>query len=393
MPSWGRLDGMPQTVEIGLGRHARRAYHLDEIALVPTRRTRGSAQVSMAWQIDAHSFGLPLVAAPSDSIVSPATAVEVERLGGLAVLDGEGLWTRYEDPTAELAKLDDVGASDNGTLQRIYSTPVSVDLLRRRVAELRSSGVRVAIRLSPQHTAELAPHVLGEGVDLLVIQGTVISAEHVATEATGRDAGQAVLGLNLKTFIADLDVPVLVGGVTNYQTALHLMRTGAAGVIIGYGAHLGSTTHNALGIDVPMATALIDAAAARRDYLDETGGRYVHLIAYGDLACGGDIAKALACGADAVMLGEALALAQEAPGDGRYWDPTAAHPRVPRAAMIDHRLPDQSRPTLEELIAGPTADPSGERNLFGAVRRVMGKCGYSSIKEFQKTELIVTDGR
>ena len=387
---------MPQTVEIGLGRHARRAYHLDEIALVPTRRTRGSAQVSMTWQIDAHTFGLPMVAAPSDAIVSPATAVEIERLGGLAVLDGEGLWTRYDDPAAELARLDAADSrahvGDNSQLQRMYSAPVSPDRLRQRVAELRSAGVRVAVRLSPQHTAELAPHVLGEGVDLLVIQGTVISAEHVASEATGRD-GQAVLGLNLKTFIADLDVPVLVGGVTNYQTALHLMRTGAAGVIIGYGAHLGSSTHSALGIDVPMATALIDAAAARRDYLDETGGRYVHLIAYGDLATGGDIAKALACGADAVMLGEALALAQESPGGGRYWDATAAHPRVPRAAVVDHRMGDRDRPTLEELIAGPTADPSGERNLFGAVRRVMGKCGYSSVKEFQKTELIVTNGR
>ena len=161
-------------------------------------------------------------------------------------------------------------------------------------------------------------------------------------------------------------------------------------MIIGYGAHLGSTTHSALGIDVPMATALIDAAAARRDYLDETGGRYVHLVAYGDLATGGDIAKALACGADAVMLGDALAAAAEAPGRGRYWDATAAHPRVPRSAVVDLGIPEDERPSLEEVLDGPTADPSGERNLFGAVRRVMGKCGYSSIKEFQKTELIIT---
>jgi IMP dehydrogenase len=372
---------MPETVEIGLGRHARRGYHLDQVALVPTRRTRGSAVVSTAWQIDAHNFGLPLVAAPSDAVVSPATAVEVERLGGLAVLDGEGLWTRYEDAAAELAKLD--GTTE--TLQRVYAKPVSPELLRTRVAELRSSGVRVAVRLSPQHTTELAPYVLSEGIDLLVIQGTVISAEHVAEGD--------VPGLNLKTFIADLDVPVLVGGVTNYQTALHLMRTGAAGVIIGYGAHLGSTTHAVLGIDVPMGTALIDAAAARRDYLDETGGRYVHLIAYGDMTTGGNIAKALACGADAVMLGEALAVAEEAPGGGRYWDATAAHPRVPRSAIVDHTYPDEKRPTLEELLVGPTADPTGERNLFGAVRRVMGKCGYSTVKEFQKVELVVTSGR
>ncbi|HET8582095.1 MAG TPA: GuaB3 family IMP dehydrogenase-related protein [Jatrophihabitans sp.] len=366
-------------VEIGLGRSARRGYHLDEIALVPTRRTRGQAMVSTAWQIDAHAFDLPLVAAPSDAIVSPTSAVEIERLGGLAVLDGEGLWPRYEDAGAELAVLGD----DTAQLQRVYAQPVSPELLRARIAQLRASGVRVAVRLSPQHTTELAPHALAEGVDLLVIQGTVISAEHV------RD-GEA--GLNLKTFIADLDVPVLVGGVTNYQTALHLMRTGAAGVIIGYGAHLGSSTHAALGIDVPMATALIDAAAARRDYLDETGGRYVHLVAYGDLTTGADIAKALACGADAVMLGEALAVAAEAPGGGWYWDATAAHPRVPRSAVVDLAFDDE-RPALAELLVGPTSDPSGERNLFGAVRRVMGKCGYSSVKEFQKVELIVTGGR
>ena len=247
--------------------------------------------------------------------------------------------------------------------------------------------MRVAVRLSPQHTADLAPHVLAEGVDLLVIQGTVISAEHVV--------GENEPGLNLKTFIADLDIPVLVGGVTNYQTALHLMRTGAAGVIIGYGAHLGSTTHSMLGIEVPMATALVDAAAARRDYLDETGGRYVHLVAYGDLSTGGDIAKALACGADAVMLGEPLAAAAGAPGGGRYWDATAAHPRVPRSAVVDLGAGAGRATGLRSrsCCSGPTSDPSGQRNLFGAVRRVMGKCGYSTLKEFQKAELIVTGGQ
>jgi IMP dehydrogenase len=226
--------------------------------------------------------------------------------------------------------------------------------------------------------------VLKAGADILVIQGTVISAEHVASDHAVEDA------LNLKTFIADLDIPVLVGGCTNYQTALHLMRTGAAGVIVGYGAHSGSTTHSALGIDVPMATAIADAAAARRAYLDETGGRYVHLIAYGDMSTGGDIAKALVCGADAVMLGEPLAVAQESPGGGRFWDPTASHPRLPRSALVDLGVDAEDRPALEEVLLGPTADPSGERNLFGGVSRVMAKCGYSSVKEFQKAELIVT---
>jgi IMP dehydrogenase len=374
---------MPETVEIGLGRDARRSYHLDEIALVPTRRTRGSAVVSTAWQIDAHAFDLPLVAAPSDAVVSPQTARDIERLGGLAVLDGEGLWTRHADAHKRLASLGE----DPALLQEAYGSPVLPDLLRQRIGELREAGVRVAVRLSPQHTVELAPHALAAGVDLLVVQGTVISAEHVASSEAEANA------LNLKTFIADLDVPVIVGGCANYQTALHLMRTGAAGVIVGYGAHPGSTTHSALGIDVPMATAIVDAAAARRDHLDETGGRYVHLIAYGELSTGGDIAKALACGADAVMLGDALAVAVEAPGDGCYWDPTAGHPRVPRSTVVPLGFPRDERPSLAEVLLGPTRDPSGERNLFGAVRRAMGKCGYSSVKEFQKVELLLTAGR
>jgi IMP dehydrogenase len=374
---------MPDTVEIGLGRTVRRGYHLDELALVPTRRTRGSAQVSTTWQIDAHSFELPFVAAPSDAVVSPATAVTIDAAGGLAVLDGEGLWTQYDDPTAELAQPHE-GTAD---LQRLYARPVSPELLRRRITQLRESGVRVALRLSPQHTVELAPHVLAAGVDLLVIQGTVTSAEHVIGSPNSDTSNSA---LNLKTFIADLDIPVIVGGCSNYQTALHLMRTGAAGIIVGYGAHAGSTTPDVLGIEVPMATAIVDAAAARRDYLDETGGRYVHLIAYGDAYTGGDIAKSLACGADAVMLGAALANASDAPGGGQYWDSTASHPRLPRSAVVDSVRGPGAQPDLAQLINGPAIDPSGTVNLFGALRRSMAKCGYSSVKEFQKAELVLT---
>ncbi|MDQ6936405.1 MAG: GuaB3 family IMP dehydrogenase-related protein [Actinomycetota bacterium] len=375
---------MPDTVEIGLGRTIRRAYHLDEIALVPTRRTRASAQVSTSWQIDAHTFDLPLVAAPSDAVVSPASAATIEKLGGLAVLDGEGLWSRYDDPAAELAAI----AGDAGDLQRLYSRPVSSALLKGRVGELRAAGVRVAIRLSPQHTVELAPAVLAAGVDLLVIQGTVISAEHVVGTVGSVSSNAA---LNLKTFIAELDVPVIVGGASNYQTALHLMRTGAAGVIVGYGAHPGATTPGVLGIDVPMATAIVDAATARRDYLDETGGRYVHLIAYGDVRTGGDIAKSLACGADAVMLGAPLAGAADAPGRGYYWDPTAAHPMLPRSSLVE--VPVHADADLGRVIDGPAGDPTGSTNLFGSLRRAMAKCGYSSVKEFQKAELLLTRPR
>ena len=265
-----------------------------------------------------------------------------------------------------------------------YATPVRPELVAARIEEIRGTGARTSVRFSPQNALVFANTAMDAGVDVLVIQGTVISAEHVAA---GREP------LNLKTFIALLDIPVVVGGCGDYQTALHLMRTGAAGVIVGYGAHPGSTTHEVLGIEVPMATAIADAAPARRDYLDETGGRYVHLVAYGDVMTGGDAAKAIACGADAVMLGEPLALAAEAPAAGWDWDPPVRHPPLPRSGL--HRTGDQLQgdadlpPALSEVLLGPTADASGSRNIFGSLRRAMAKCGYSSVKEFQKVELTV----
>jgi IMP dehydrogenase len=374
-------------VEIGMGKTARRSYHLDDLALVPSRRTRGSADVSVAWQLDAHRMDLPLMVAPCDAVVSPTTATLVDKLGGLAVLNGEGLWTRYEEPEPVLARI--VGAADGDRLaaQRVvrdaYAAPVRPELVSARIEEIRGTGARTAVRFSPQNTLVFANTALDAGVDVLVVQGTVISAEHVAA---GREP------LNLKTFIALLDIPVVVGGCGDYQTALHLMRTGAAGVIVGYGAHHESTTHEVLGIEVPMATAIADAAAARRDYLDETGGRYVHLVAYGDIMTGGDVAKAVACGADAVMLGEPLGAAAEAPGQGWYWDPTVSHPKLPRSWLHWSRSEGEetdSPPALSEVLLGPTADASGARNVFGALRRAMAKCGYSSLKEFQKVELTV----
>jgi IMP dehydrogenase len=306
------------------------------------------------------------------------------------VLNGEGLWTRYEEPEPVLARIVEAAESDRLAAQRVvrdaYAAPVRPELVAARIEEIRGTGARTAVRFSPQNTLVFANTALDAGVDVLVVQGTVISAEHVAA---GREP------LNLKTFIALLDIPVVVGGCGDYQTALHLMRTGAAGVIVGYGAHPGSTTHEVLGIEVPMATAIADAAAARRDYLDETGGRYVHLVAYGDVMTGGDAAKAIACGADAIMLGEPLATSAEAPGDGWYWDPTVSHPKLPRSWL--HRSRDQldaygdgdQPPPLSEVLLGPTADASGSRNIFGALRRAMAKCGYSSVKEFQRVELTV----
>jgi IMP dehydrogenase len=373
---------MRDSVEIGLGRSARRGYTLDDIGIVPSRRTRDIDVVSLTWQIDAYRFDIPLVAMPSDATMSPATVGAVGRAGGLGVLDAEGLWTRYDDPLPLLDELSDLDPDDATiALQRIYAEPVREELIGLRIKEIRDTGATTAVRVSPQHTAALAPAVLSAGVDLLVIQGTIVSAEHVSPSP-------AQPPLNLKTFIADLDVPVIVGGCTNYQTALHLMRTGAAGVIVGTSSDEWSTTGAVLGIEVPMATAIVDAASARRDYLDETGGRYVHVIAAGGIETSGHIAKALACGADAVMLGEPLSMAAEAPGRGAWWHVSASHPNLPRGryATSSEKWPLGS---LDQVLSGPSTSPEGFLNLFGGLRRSIAKSGYSDLKEFQRVELVI----
>jgi IMP dehydrogenase len=364
-------------VEIGLGKSAQRGYHLDDIAIVPTRRTRDVDDVSTAWQLDAYRFGIPCVAHPSDATMSPASVAALGKAGGLGVLNVEGLWTRYEDPTKQLLSLKDSDAP-TALLQEIYSEPIKPELIAERVREIKEQEVTVAVRVSPQHTLKLAPVILDAGVDLLVIQGTLVSAEHVSTVDEP---------LNLKEFIADLDLPVIVGGCTNYQTALHLMRTGAAGVIVGVGADYLSSTDSVLGIRVPMATAIADAAAARRDYLDETGGRYVHLIADGDVHTSGDIAKSLACGADAVMLGMPLTLAAGAPAGGLWWHASASHPKLPRGHV--GAIEDAHPVPLEKLLFGPSDDASGSLNLFGGLKRAMAKCGYRDLKEFQRVGLML----
>jgi IMP dehydrogenase len=364
-------------VEIGLGKIAQRGYHLDEISIVPSRRTRDVDDVSTLWQLDAYQFKIPCVAHPSDAIMSPQTAVALGRLGGLGVLNVEGLWCRYEDPVPILTELAGLAGTGTGRLQEVYAEPIKPELIVERVKEMRGGGVTVAVRVSPQHTLAIAPVILDAGVDILVIQGTVVSAEHVSTVDEP---------LNLKEFIADLDLPVIVGGCTNYQTALHLMRTGAAGVVVGVGADRHSTTDRVLGIRVPMATAIADAAAARRDYLDETGGRYVHLIADGDIGTSADIAKALGCGADAVMLGEPLARCVGAPASGAWWHSAASHPKLPRGVYAPAA---PASATLEELLFGPSHEATGQVNLFGGLRRAMAKCGYQNLKEFQKVGLLL----
>ncbi|VEG52112.1 inosine 5-monophosphate dehydrogenase [Mycolicibacterium aurum] len=380
---------MRDMVEIGMGRTARRTYELGDINIVPSRRTRSSKDVSTSWQLDAYRFEIPVLAHPTDALVSVEFAIEMGRLGGLGVLNGEGLLGRHADASDKIAQVIELAenepdpAASTRLLQQLHSEPIDLDLLGAAVARIREAGVTTAVRVSPQNAQALTPTLIAAGIDLLVIQGTIISAERVA-----KDHDAAGEPLNLKTFISELDVPVVAGGVLDHRTALHLMRTGAAGVIVGYGSTSGVTTSDeVLGISVPMATAIADAAAARREYLDETGGRYVHVLADGDIHTSGDLAKAIACGADAAMLGTPLATAAEALGGGWFWPAAAAHPSLPRGALL--QVADEDRPSLEQVLNGPSDDPFGSLNLVGGLARSMAKAGYCDLKEFQKVGLTV----
>jgi IMP dehydrogenase len=363
-------------IEIGIGKSGRRAYGFDDIAIVPSRRTRDPEDIDITWQIDAYEFALPVLGSAMDGVVSPRTAIELGRLGGLGVLNLEGLWTKYDDPEPlleEIATLDPAVAT--ARMQEIYKQPVNPDLIGRRVAELKDAGIVAAASLTPQKVEAWHGFALEAGLDILVIQGTVVSAEHVSTRGTP---------LNLKEFIARYDLPVIVGGCASYSTALHLMRTGAAGILVGVGPGNACTSRGVLGIGVPQATAIADAAGARSRHLEETG-RYVHIIADGGMRTGGDVAKAIACGADAVMLGSPLARASEAPGRGSHWGMATFHPDLPRGA----RVQVNQIGSLREILLGPAHENDGTLNLFGALRTSMATTGYRTIKEFQRAEVMV----
>ncbi|HIM65003.1 MAG TPA: GuaB3 family IMP dehydrogenase-related protein [Acidimicrobiia bacterium] len=363
-------------IEIGLGKSGRRAYGFDDIAIVPSRRTRDPGDVDISWQIDAYRFDLPLMASAMDGVVSPATAIEVGRLGGVGVLNLEGLWTRYEDADAVLEEISTLPVEKaTQRMQELYREPVQPELITRRIRQIRDAGVISCASVTPQRTEDLLDHILAGELDMLVIQGTVVSAEHVST---------TVEPLNLKTFIRNLDIPVIVGGCATYKAALHLMRTGAAGVLVGVGPGHACTTRGVLGLGVPQATAIADVRAARMRHLDETGV-YCHVIADGGMATGGDISKAIVCGADAVMIGSPLAAATEAPGRGYHWGMATFHPTLPRGA----RVRTATRGTISEILLGPARENDGRLNLMGGLRTSMATCGYVDIKEFQKAEVMV----
>ena len=363
-------------VEIGIYKSGRRAYGFDDIAIVPSRRTRDPEDVDISWQIDAFRFDLPLMASAMDGVVSPATAIELGRLGGVGVLNLEGLWTRYEDPMPlfdEIRNLDDDKAT--GRMQEMYLEPIKLELVTQRIREIKDAGVTVSASVTPQRTDFMAKAIAEAELDLLVIQGTVVSAEHVS---------KTVEPLNLKRFIREFDIPTIVGGCASYQAGLHLMRTGAVGVLVGVGPGNACTTRGVLGLGVPQATAIADVAGARMRHLDETGV-YVHVIADGGMSKGGDISKAIAVGADAVMLGSPLSSATEAPAPGLHWGMATFHPTLPRGT----RVRTQIRGSLEEILLGPAHQNDGRMNLFGALRTSMATCGFETVKEFQKAEVMV----
>jgi IMP dehydrogenase len=368
-------------IEIGRGKKGRRAYGFDDIAIVPSRRTRDPDDIDITWTLGNYRFELPLLASAMDGVVSPRTAGEIGRLGGLAVLNLEGVFCRYDDAEEQLERISGFD-KDQATaeMQRIYQEPVKKELIAKRIREIKDMGVVCAASLTPQRVREYYETTIDAGIDVLIIQGTVISAEHVSTDEERPP-------LNLKEFIREEvppDVPVVVGGCASYSTGLHLMRTGAAAVLVGVGPGAACTTRGVLGIGVPQATAIADVAAARSQHMLETG-EYVKVIADGGMRNGGDISKAFACGADAVMIGSPLARAYEAPGHGYHWGMATFHPDLPRGARVE----TTQNGTLEQILLGPAHENDGTFNLMGSLRTSMATCGYEDIPSFHRAEVMV----
>jgi len=363
-------------VEIGRGKKARRAYGFDDIAIVPSRRTRDPDDIDITWNLGPYRFELPLLASAMDGVVSPQTAAEINKLGGLGVLNLEGIWSRYEDADEQLARIAAAPPGQSTQLmQEIYAEPVKPELIAQRIEEIKAEGAVCAGSLTPQKVGQYHEAALEAGLDILVVQGTVISAEHVSSAAEP---------LNLKEFIASAPVPCVVGGCASYSTGLHLMRTGAVGVLVGVGPGAACTTRGVLGIGVPQATAIADVAAARSQHMLETG-QYCNVIADGGMRTGGDISKAVACGADAVMIGSPLARANEAPGRGYHWGMATFHPSLPRGTRVSTKQDG----SLEQILLGPANENDGTFNLMGALRTSMATTGYEDIPSFHRAEVMV----
>ena len=353
-----------------------RAYGFDEVALVPGDVTINPDQTDVSFTLGEHTFAIPILASAMDAVVDPAFAIKFSQLGGLAVLNLEGIQTRYENPEEVLEQI--VRASDaevTSLLQKIYSEPIKENLVSRRIETIKRAGAICAVSVTPANTKRLAPIAKDAGIDILVVQSTVTTARHIS---------KSYRGLILSELRQQMSIPVIVGNCCSYSAALELMRTGIDGILVGVGPGAACTTREVIGVGVPQITATLECAAAREAYLKESG-KYVAVITDGGIRTGGDVCKAFAAGADAIMIGSPLAQAKEAPGKGYHWGMSHSHPALPRGT----RVKVGTAAPLEQILFGPTSVTNGTQNLVGALHTGMGICGARTIKEMHKVKMVV----
>lgn len=362
---------------IGRGKKSRRAYGIDEIALVPGTRTLDPSLADASTTIGGITREIPIIASAMDGVVDVKMAVLLSELGSMGVINLEGIQTRYEDPNPILDRIASVGKSEFvGLMQELYSEPIKPELIKERITQVKQQGGVAAVSLTPAGAAKFGSVVAEAGADLVFIQATVVSTAHLSPES--------VTPLDLANFCAEMPMPVILGNCVTYEVALNLMKAGAAGVLIGIGPGAACTSRGVLGVGVPQATAVADCAAARDDFEQETG-KYVPIIADGGIITGGDICKCIACGADAVMIGSPIARAVEAPGRGFHWGMATPSPVLPRGTRINVGTTG----TIEEILRGPAKLDDGTHNLLGALQTSMGTLGAKNIKEMQEVEVVI----
>jgi len=353
-----------------------RAYGFDEVSLVPGDVTINPDQTDIDFTLGSHTFSIPILASAMDAIVDPAMAIKFGKLGGLAVLNLEGLQTRYENPDEILTQIVQTPESEvTPLLQKIYSAPIKEKLISERIETIKRSGAVCAVSVTPANTKRLAPIAKDAGMDILVVQSTVTTARHIS---------KSYRGLILSELCQQMSLPVIVGNCCSYTAALELMRTGIDAILVGVGPGAACTTREVIGVGVPQITATLQCAAARETYLKESG-KYVAVITDGGIRTGGDLCKAFAAGADAVMIGSPLAQATEAPGRGYHWGMAHSHPALPRGT----RVRVGTTGSLEQILFGPTSVTNGTQNLIGALRTGMGVCGARNIKEMHKVKMVI----